>query len=136
MKANEYAELAMRTNDGRCTERLEDWEKIRTGTLNRSDAIIEEAIDAGEVINACLGLSGEVGELNDMIKKWIFHMSEIDREHLKKETGDICWYIALFCHSMNFSLEEIMEKNIEKLRKRYPEGFDTAKSNNRHKDDI
>lgn len=136
MKANEYAELAMRTNDGRCTERLEDWEKFRTGTLYRGDATIEEAIDAGGVINACLGLSGEVGELNDMIKKWIFHMSEIDREHLKKEAGDICWYIALFCHSMNFSLEEIMEKNIEKLRKRYPEGFDTAKANNRRKDDI
>lgn len=50
-------------------------------------------------INACLGLSGEVGEFNDMIKKWIFHEKEFDEEHAKKEMGDVMWYIAMMCHT-------------------------------------
>lgn len=49
----------------------------------------------GTILNAYRGLSGEVGEFNDMIKKWIFHEKDLDEEHLKKECGDIMWYIAM-----------------------------------------
>lgn len=124
----EYQELAMRTNDGKASPRL-------VHQLS-SNLKIDNNIDIGEVIDACLGLSGEVGEFNDMIKKWIFHEKPLDIEHLKKECGDIMWYIALMCHSFGWDLDEIMQMNIDKLKARYPEGFDIDKANNRKEGDV
>ena len=136
MNAREYQNQAMRTNDGKCTDRLEEWKKNETPAEYCGDFIVSEEIDAGGLLNACLGLSGEVGELNDAIKKWIFHKKQTDKVDLMREVGDICWYLALFCESMNFNLEEIMEMNIEKLKARYPEGFDTERANNRAESDT
>lgn len=93
-------------------------------------------IELGGVLNAALGLSGEVGELNDMLKKWIFHEKQLDAEHLKREISDVCWYLALMCDSFEFSLDEIMQINIDKLKARYPEGFDTYKANHRQAGDV
>lgn len=120
MNFTEYKELAMRTNDGKCTERLDD--KL---------ARVDETIIIGDLMNASLGLSGEVGELNDMIKKWIFHGHDLDLEEVGKEIGDILWYIALVCNAFNFDLDKVANANIEKLRKRYPEGFSEKASINR-----
>lgn len=119
----------MRTNDGNATNRLLN--------LTLSDTI-ESGIgeDTGTVLNACLGLSGEVGEFNDMIKKWIFHEKNLDEEHLKKECGDIMWYIAMMCHAFRWNLDEIMQMNIDKLKARYPEGFDIDRVNNRDGGDV
>lgn len=125
MKGREYQEQANRTNDGKSTLRL--LEKVE------NDFIYPEM---GELINACLGLPGEVGEVCDMIKKWIFHGSEIDVLHVKKEIGDIMWYVALMCTAFHFDLDDVMETNIEKLKARYPDGFDTMRSNNRSEDDV
>lgn len=125
MTGNEYQKLAMRTNDGESTYRL-----------NLSMAEHDFDYDMGGVIMASLGLSGEVGELNDMIKKWIFHKSDMDITHAKKELGDIMWYVACMAKSFGWSLEEIMQLNIDKLKERYPDGFDTEKANNRRKDDV
>lgn len=127
MQGNEYQTLVMRTNDGRASERLE----CIMDTLNRFDFP-----DMGAVLNACLGLSGEVGEFNDMIKKWIFHEKELDIEHLKKELGDILWYAAMMCHAFNWNMNEIMQINIDKLEARFPKGFDVDKANNRKNDDV
>ena len=129
MNGKEYQNLAMRTNDGNATNRLLN--------LTLSDTT-ENGIgeDTGTVLNACLGLSGEVGEFNDMIKKWIFHEEDLDEEHLKKELGDIMWYIAMMCHAFRWGLDEIMEMNINKLKARYPEGFDTDRANNRKNGDV
>lgn len=93
-------------------------------------------IELGGVLNAALGLSGEVGELNDMLKKWIFHEKQLDSEHLKREISDVCWYLALMCDSFEFSLDEIMQINIDKLKARYPEGFDTYRANHRQAGDV
>ena len=71
-----------------------------------------------------------------MIKKWIFHGSTMDEQHLKKEIGDVMWYIAMICESMGWSMDEVMELNIEKLKKRYPDGFDTERANNREENDV
>lgn len=90
----------------------------------------------GGIINGLFGLSGEVGELTDMVKKWIFHESNFDEEHAKKELGDVMWYVAMICESFNWSLDEIMQMNIEKLEKRYPDGFDVIKANNRSPEDV
>jgi NTP pyrophosphatase (non-canonical NTP hydrolase) len=81
-------------------------------------------------------VSGEVGELNDMLKKWIFHEKQLDAEHLKREISDVCWYLALMCDSFEFSLDEIMQINIDKLEARYPEGFDTYRANHRQAGDV
>lgn len=78
----------------------------------------------------------ETGELNDLVKKWIFHKKPLDREHIKKEIGDVCWYIADICHSMGFDLGEIFQMNIDKLKARYPEGFSEQRANNRSEGDI
>lgn len=121
MQGKQYQELAMRTNDNASSKRLTD-------KLESLEAI---EISIGGVFNACLGLSGEVGEVNDMIKKWIFHEHTLDEMELKKEVGDIMWYIALICDSFGWTLDEVMELNIEKLKKRYPDGFSSEKSVNR-----
>lgn len=136
MEAKEYQNLAMRTNDGKGTERLEKWIGEETGAEYKGDVMIENEIDAGGLLNGCLGLSGEAGELNDIVKKWIFHKKPLDREHMKKEIGDVCWYIADICHSMSFDLGEIFQMNIDKLKARYPEGFSEQRANNRSEGDI
>lgn len=124
MRFDEYMVLAMRTNDGKSSDRLED-------------AIIAQGNDdVGGIINACLGLSGEVGELTDMIKKQIFHGHELDRDHISKEISDVMWYLALMCHSYGFSMEKIAQMNIDKLRKRYPDGFSEYASQHRGDGDI
>lgn len=127
MNGNNYVELAMRTNDGGSVARLHD--KLH-------DAILINSIDVGSILNACLGLSGEVGEFNDMIKKWIFHEKDFDEVHAKKELGDIMWYVALMCDSFGWSLDEILEMNVDKLKARYPEGFSVQRANNRKEGDV
>lgn len=133
MQGNEYQKLAMRTNDKKSTDRLLN--KINDLKIgNRGEDTPE--IELGGVLNAALGLSGEVGELNDMLKKWVFHEKQLDTEHLKREIGDIYWYLALMCDSFEFNLDEIMQINIDKLKARYPEGFDTYRANHRQVGDV
>ncbi|WP_405379364.1 nucleoside triphosphate pyrophosphohydrolase family protein [Phascolarctobacterium sp.] len=123
MTGKKYVELAMRTNDGKCTERL-------------TNAVKHNVLDMGGIFYASLGLCGEAGELNDMIKKWVFHEKPLDEEHAKKELGDIMWYIAMMCHSFGWDLDEIMRLNIIKLMARYPEGFSVERANNRAAEDV
>lgn len=90
----------------------------------------------GDLLNGCLGLAGESGELLDLVKKWCFHDKSVDIDHAKKELGDVMWYVAMICHAMGWDLDEIMRLNIDKLKARYPEGFDTEKSNHRATGDV
>ena len=83
------------------------------------------------LINGVMGLCGESGEAIDIVKKWLAQGHELDKEKLAKELGDICWYLAETATALDLSLEDIMAANIEKLRKRYPEGFDADRSRNR-----
>lgn len=121
MDLKEYQKLAMRTNDGGCRHRLKK-------ALYYS---YHSNYDFGGVVNACLGLSGEVGELNDMVKKSVFHGHALEESAVKKELGDILWYVALFCDSFGFDIEEIATMNIDKLKERYPEGFSEYASQHR-----
>ena len=77
---------------------------------------------------AALGLTGESGEVADHVKKALFQGHAIDPDHIAKELGDILWYIALACDAVGYSLDEVMQLNVEKLRKRYPNGFDVERS--------
>lgn len=124
MNGKEYQELAMRTYDGYAMNRLSS--NVMSSTFYETAALL----------NGVLGLTGEAGEVSDLIKKGIFHEKGIDREHLEKELGDVMWYIALICHNCGFDLDEIMQMNIDKLKARYPEGFDVVKANNRGNGDV
>ena len=111
MTINEYQALAMRTS-------------------NKNLTTMEH------ITNGALGLAGESGEVADLVKKWTMQGHMIDSEHLAKELGDICWYIAETASAIGWGLEEIMAMNIEKLKARYPDGFDPERSQHRAKGDI
>lgn len=135
MNANKYQKLAMRTNDGKASDRLIG--KIQEYDMKfANDHSDNGCVDIGGIFNACLGLSGEVGEFNDMIKKWVFHEKNLDMEHAKKEAGDILWCVAMLCESFGWNMEEIMQMNVDKLIARYPEGFDVERANHRAVGDV
>ena len=139
MTGNEYQSLAMRTNDRKATGRM--LENILTCDMKyllQQNLIAEDEqhLDFGGIFNACLGLSGEVGEFNDIIKKWIFHEKPLDVDHAQKQVGDILWYIAMICHSFGWDMNQIMQMNIDKLKARYPDGFDVELSAHRKTGDV
>ena len=74
------------------------------------------------------GLVGEAGEVAELVKKGIFHQQGIDPQKMKKELGDVLWYLSALAKQFGFTLEEIMEHNIEKLIARYPDGFEAQRS--------
>ena len=80
------------------------------------------------LLNGVMGLCGEAGECIDLIKKVKFQGHAIDYLKLKHELGDVAWYLAVAAYGAGFDLSEVMEDNIEKLKERYPEGFDKARS--------
>ena len=80
------------------------------------------------LINSVMGLCGESGEAIDIVKKWMAQGHELDKEHLTKELGDIAWYLAEAATALEFPLDDILQANIDKLKKRYPDGFDAQKS--------
>jgi hypothetical protein len=90
------------------------------------------------ILNASLGLSGEVGEVNDIIKKYMYHGHKLDNDTNEKiilELGDVCWYVALMAWAIDKTkFEDVLNKNIEKLEKRYHGEFSTEKSINRKED--
>ena len=83
------------------------------------------------LINGVMGLCGESGEAIDIVKKHLFHGHALDKDALKKELGDIAWYLAETAYALDMPLEEILKANIAKLKQRYPEGFSEANSMNR-----
>ena len=104
---------------------INEYQKLAMTTLN-------PALDRKDVlINGVMGLCGESGEAIDIVKKWLAQGHELDKEKLAKELGDICWYLAETATALGYDLEDIMAANIEKLKKRYPAGFDAARSINR-----
>lgn len=75
-----------------------------------------------------LGLAGESGEVIELLKKHLFHAQELDRDRLRKELGDVLWYLAAIATSADLDLDEVAEANIAKLRARFPDGFTPAAS--------
>lgn len=103
MTVNEYQKLAMTTLNPE---------------LNKKDVLI----------NGVMGLCGESGEAIDIVKKWLAQGHELDKQKLAKELGDIAWYLAETATALDMDLDEVFAANIEKLKKRYPEGFNTQRS--------
>ena len=102
MTGNEYQKLALRTaGDDDAEYRLE---------------------------NGVMGLNGEAGECIDVVKKHLFQGHPLDTDKLVDELGDVLWYVAITADGIGVPLEDIMQHNIDKLRKRYPDGFDVERS--------
>lgn len=87
--------------------------------------------DRPELAVLALGVAGEAGEVADLVKKHIGHGHTLDREKVVKELGDVLWYIAVLANQVGATLETVAQANIEKLAKRYPEGFSSERSINR-----
>ena len=104
---------------------IHEYQKLAMTTLN------PELSQKDVLINGVMGLCGESGEAIDIVKKHLHQGHELDREKLIKELGDIAWYLAETATALDVSLEEVLERNIEKLRSRYPEGFSAERSVNR-----
>ena len=111
MTINEYQTLALRT----------------APTL--SDATYK-------LLNGLMGLNGEAGEAIDILKKSLFQGHPMDNEHMAKELGDVAWYLANSADAIGYKLEDIFQMNIDKLKNRYPDGFDSEKSQHRSAGDI
>ncbi len=110
MDINEYQRLAMKTLNPK---------------LEQKDVLI----------NGVMGLCGESGEAIDIVKKYLAQGHELDIKRLAKELGDIAWYLAETSTAIGYDLEDIFCMNIEKLKKRYPQGFNVDNSINRQNDD-
>lgn len=95
------------------------------------DLAMRTASDEGKrnlVLNGVMGLCGEAGECIDVVKKHMFQGHELDRDKLIDEASDCLWYLAAVATGLDIPLEEIARYNVDKLRKRYPEGFSAVKS--------
>ncbi len=95
-------------------------------------ASAESLVDDATMLNAAaLGLNGEAGEIADHVKKVMFHGHPLDdatRDKIAKEIGDILWYCAMAARGIGLGLSEVATMNVEKLKKRYPEGFSSERS--------
>ena len=100
-------------------------------------ATLNPALDKKDVlINSVMGLCGESGEAIDIVKKWLMQGHELDREHLVRELGDVAWYLAEAATALDVPLEAVFQGNLDKLRQRFPNGFDVGASVNRKEGDL
>lgn len=113
MTINEYQKAAMRTASG-----------------------VGNATPENLLLNGVMGLNGEAGECIDIVKKYFFQGHNLDKDKLVKELGDVCWYLAISAEALGVTLEEVMQRNVDKLLERYPEGFDPEKSVHRNPGDV
>ena len=106
-----------------------DYQKLALRTASK------EAME-NPLMNGLLGLGGETGECQDLYKKHLFQGHEFDKAKMAKELGDVSWYMALTAYAIGYNLEDIFRMNIEKLKARYPDGFDADHSLHRQAGDI
>ena len=101
---------------------------------------LEDDCNIPPLITAAFGLTAEAGEFTEVVKKIILQGKPYNEEnifHMKRELGDICWYLAQACMALDTSFDEIMEMNVDKLKARYPGGeFDVHQSENRKEGDV
>ena len=129
MTGNEYQKAALRTASSMTVETLPEWARLllSAGVWGEDDLLL---------LNGVLGLAGESGECDDMVKKHLFQGHPLDTEHLAKELGDVAWYLAIAAAGIGYDLDTIFQMNVDKLLARYPNGFEAERSLNRKKGDL
>ena len=109
--------------------------------LTRTNSLeLQEDCNVTQLLTAALGLTAESGEFTEVVKKIIFQGKPYNEEnvfHMKRELGDICWYLAQACMALDTTFDEVIEMNVEKLESRYPGGsFNVHQSENRKEGDV
>lgn len=100
-----------------------DYQRAALRTANGTNCV--------NLMNAALGMAGESGEVADIIKKHTFQGHDLDVNHVAEELGDVLWYVAVGAEAIGLSLGEVAQRNVDKLKRRYPDGFDKSRSINR-----
>lgn len=108
---------------------LNEYQKLAARTINKD--LSYHAMTR----HALFGMCGELGEIHSLYQK-VYQGHTLDFEHIKKECGDLLWFVAELCTANGWKLEDIGQQNIDKLKARYPEGFDADKSLHREEGDI
>ena len=113
MQGNEYQNMAMRF-------------------LNPISGASDEML----LIEGVMGMNGEAGEAVDLVKKMLFQGHDLNKQHVAKELGDVMWYVAATAKAIGYTLDEVMQMNIDKLTARYGDGFKADNSINRKAGDV
>ena len=138
--------MAYKTDGGKLQQYVRFVDTVSSNPTKDTDNMIEcvgimeeQGVKVSRLLTASIGLSGEVGEFNDIVKKVLFQGKEADEDtikHLRSELGDVCWYLAQAMIALDTSFEEVIDMNISKLSDRYPGGFDALRSASRKEGDI
>ena len=107
---------------------------------NRISELYDQGFPSERLLTASVGMCAEAGEFTEVVKKIIFQGKPYNEDnvfHMKRELGDICWYLAQACMALDTTFDEVIEMNVEKLESRYPGGsFDVHHSENRAEGDL
>ena len=132
IEPNKYIEFVRQTTSPASSE----YPKL----VERLNELEGQGADVSRLMTAAFGMSAEAGEFTEVVKKIILQGKPYTEEnifHMKRELGDLCWYLAQACMALDISFEQVLEMNYEKLSARYPEGaFDVYRSENRVEGDL
>jgi NTP pyrophosphatase (non-canonical NTP hydrolase) len=132
IEPNKYIEFVRQTTSPASSE----YPKL----VDRLNELEGQGADVSRLMTAAFGMSAEAGEFTEVVKKIFLQGKPYTEEnifHMKRELGDLCWYLAQACMALDITFEEVLEMNYEKLSARYPEGsFDVYRSENRVQGDL
>jgi NTP pyrophosphatase (non-canonical NTP hydrolase) len=132
IEPNKYIEFVRQTTSPASSE----YPKL----VERLNELEGQGADVSRLMTAAFGMSAEAGEFTEVVKKIFLQGKPYNEEnvfHMKRELGDLCWYLAQACMALDISFEEVLEMNYQKLSARYPEGaFDVYRSENRKDGDL
>jgi NTP pyrophosphatase (non-canonical NTP hydrolase) len=132
IEPNKYIEFVRQTTSPASSE----YPKL----VDRLNELKAQGADVSRLMTAAFGMSAEAGEFTEVVKKIFLQGKPYNEEnvfHMKRELGDLCWYLAQACMALDISFEEVLEMNYQKLSARYPEGaFDVYRSENRVEGDL
>jgi NTP pyrophosphatase (non-canonical NTP hydrolase) len=130
--SNKYIEFVRQTTSPASSE----YPKL----VERLNELEKQGADVSRLLTAAFGMSAEAGEFTEVVKKIFLQGKPYTEEnvfHMKRELGDLCWYLAQACMALNTNFDEVLQMNYEKLSARYPEGsFDVYRSENRVEGDL
>jgi len=130
--SNKYVEFVRQTTSPASSE----YPKL----VDRLNELKAQGADVSRLMTAAFGMSAEAGEFTEVVKKILLQGKSYNEDniiHMKRELGDLCWYLAQACMALDITFEEVLEMNYEKLSARYPEGsFDVYRSENRVEGDL
>ena len=132
IEPNKYIEFVRQTTSPASSE----YPKL----VERLTELKAQGADVSRLMTAAFGMSAEAGEFTEVVKKIFLQGKPYTEEnifHMKRELGDLCWYLAQACMALDITFEEVLEMNYQKLSARYPEGaFDVYRSENRKDGDV